>query len=331
MEDKQMKKASYFSGIGLSQFFQLPVNIWITRVCPVFVLRIYLYCLGSFYFMMQGKDRIKIFSSLKYILHYRLTFVQFYLSVLKSYAGIFEHYLEKLLMGHRNFAKMHQFLGKRLKVQNRDILDQVAEEGKGGILVTGHYGAVEYLPLALSLSGYKIAMIVKFKTESLRKEAMKKAAEVDVEFIDADQDKVIYKALSAIKRGRFLITECDEFSQWIRHKKEKVSVFGNRVSQDKTLDFLYRRAQVPAMLGVMKRQNGGYVLSVDSLANGCEKVSLAKRAWNCLEEHILAEPYQWYQWKDAAVELAPFIENGRMNENYEHQNIPAGNTVLTRN
>jgi len=326
-----VKIASRLPKLGLSQFFQLPLNVWITRVSPLFILRLYLYSLGLLYFLLQGKDRIKIVSSLRYILRYRQTFSHFYRNVLQVFGGIIEHYLEKLLMGHRNFADMQDFLGKRLTVQNRHVLDQAAAQGRGGILVTGHFGAVEYLPLALSLSGYKIAMIVKFKTDSLRRQLMKRSAELDIILIDAEQDKVVFKALDAIKNGRLLITECDEFSKWIRHKSEKVSVFGNSVLQDKTLDFFYRRAKVPAMLGLMKRRNGGYVLSVTSLANGGEKVSLAKRAWNCLEEHILAEPYQWYQWKDAAMELAPFIESGRMNENYQPQGVPAGDTVFAGN
>ncbi len=326
-----MKMASHFPSIGLSQFFQLPLNVWITRTSPLSILRLYLYLLGVFYFVLQGKDRVKIFSSLNFILRHRLTFVHFCRNVLQAFGGIFEHYLEKLLMGHRNFAQMQNFLGKRLTVENRHVLDQAAKQGKGGILVTGHFGAVEYLPLALSLSGYKIAMIVKFKTEALRRQLMKRAAELDIILIDAEQNKVVFKALDAIKQGRLLITECDEFSKWIRHKSEKVSVFGNRVSRDKTLDLFYRKAKVPAMLGLMKRRNGGYVLSITSLANGSEKVSLAKKAWDCLEEQILAEPYQWYQWKDAAVELAPFIENGRMNENYQPQGVPAEDTAFAGN
>jgi len=326
-----MKMASHFPSIGLSQFFQLPFNVWITRISPLFILRSYLYCLGVCYFVLQGKDRVKIFSALNFILRHRLTLVFFCRNVLQAFGGIFEHYLEKLLMGHRNFAQMQSFLGKRLTVQNRYVLDQVAGQGKGGILVTGHFGAVEYLPLALSLSGYKIAMIVKFKTEALRGQLMKRAAELDIILIDAEQNRVVFKALDAIKQGRLLITECDEFSKWIRHKSEKVSVFGNPVSRDKTLDLFYRKAKVPAMLGLMKRQNGGYVLSITPLANGSEKVSLAKKSWDCLEEQILAEPYQWYQWKDAAVELAPFIENGRMNENNQPQGVPAGDTVFAGN
>ncbi|NOQ46430.1 MAG: hypothetical protein GQ559_07135 [Desulfobulbaceae bacterium] len=323
-----MKIASHLPNIGLSQFYQLPFNVRLTKGSPHALLRLYLYFLGMFYFILQRKDRIKIVKCLNFVLRYRLTFSHFCRNVIQTFCGIFEHYLEKLLMGHRNFAEMQKFLGSRLTVQNRHVLDQAAAQGRGGILVTGHFGAVEYLPLALALNGYKIAMIVKFKTDALRRQLMKRAAELDIILIDAEQEKVAFKALDAIKQGRLLITECDEFSKWIRHKSEKVSVFGNIVSRDKTLDFFYRRAKVPAMLGLMKRRNGGFVLSITSLANGCEKVSLSKRAWDCLEEHILAEPYQWYQWKDAAVELAPFIADRKTNEDKQTQGVPARDPVF---
>jgi len=326
-----MKRISAFSGIGLSRFLQSPTNVLLIRIFPIRIIRVYLYILGSFYLAFQGNDCIRIISSLKFVLHKSFSFVHFHKNVVQTLAGLLEHYLEKLLMAHRNFAKMHIWLGKRLTIHNRDILDQTVANGKGGILVTGHFGAVEFLPLALSLSGYKIAMIVKFKTEALRKASMKKAAEVDVILIDAGQDRVLYKALDAIKKGRFLITECDEFSQWIRHKEKKVALFGNKVFQDKALDFLYRRAKVPAMLGLMKRDSKGYVLSVDALADGSEKVSLGNKAWKCLEKYILETPYQWYQWKNAAIELAPFIEHGKLNENNQSQNLPAVDTVFAGN
>ena len=323
-----MKVTSHLPGIGLSQFFQLPFNVRLTRVSPLALLRVYLYFLGTIYFFLQRKNRLKIISCLNFVLRYRFTFSHFCRNVIQTFCGIFEHYLEKLMMGHRNFAEMQKFLGSRLTVQNRHVLDQAAAQGKGGILVTGHFGAVEYLPLALALNGYKIAMIVKFKTDVLRRQLMKRAAELNIILIDAEQEKVAFKALDAIKQGRLLITECDEFSKWVRHKNEKVSVFGNLVSRDKTLDFFYRRAKVPAMLGLMKRRNGRFVLSIDHLADGSEKVSLSKKAWECLESHIVAEPYQWYQWKDAAEELSPFIAAGRTNENKQTQGVPADDPVF---
>ena len=326
-----MKMASHLPNIGLSQFFQLPINVWITRVSPLCFLRVYLYFLGCLYFILQGKDLAKIVSCLKFVFGYRQNILYTYKKIALTFCGIFEHYLEKLLLGHRSFAEMKHFLGSRFSIENKHILDNVASSGTGAILVTGHFGAVEYLPLALPLNGYKIAFIVKFKTEALRKQLLKRAEEMDVLVIDADQPRVAFKALDAIKQGRLLITECDEFSEWRRHKREKVSVFGNVVSRDTTLDFFYRRARVPAMLGLMKRRNGRFVLSIDHLADGREKVDLSKKAWECMEGHIVNEPYQWYQWKDAAVELAPFIENGRMNENYQPQGVPAGDTVFAGN
>ncbi len=324
-----MKTAARMPLIGLSQFFQLPLNIYLTKICPHLLLRLYIYFLGTMYFFFQRKNCLVIVSCLTFVLRYRLTFSHFCRNMIQTFCGIFEHYLEKLLMGHRNFAEMQRYLGSRLTIQNRHVLNQAVAQERGGILVTGHFGAVEYLPLALALNGFKIAMIVKFKTDSLRKQLLKRAAELDIVLIDAEREKVAFRALESIKQGRFLITECDEFSKWVRHKSEKVSVFGHAVSRDKALDFFYRRAKVPAMLGLMKRRNGGFVLSVTSLANGSEKISLSKRAWDCLEEHILAEPYQWYQWKDAAVELAPFIATGRKHENRQTQTVPAQDPVFT--
>jgi len=326
-----MRIASYLPTIGLSQFFQLPLNVWITRVSPLCVLRVYLYCLGCIYFLLQGRDMLKIMTCLKFVFGNGQHILDPYKKIVLTFFGIFEHYLEKLLLGHRSFTKMKKLLGKTFSIDNKHILDKVASSGTGAILVTGHFGAVEYLPLALPLNGYKIAFIVKFKTEALRKQLLDRAEKMDVLVIDADQPRVAFKALDAIKQGRLLITECDEFSEWRRHKREKVSIFGNVVPRDTTLDFFYRRAKVPAILGLMKRRNGRFVLSIDHLADGHEKVALSKKAWECMESHIVNEPYQWYQWKDAAMELAPFIESGRMNENYQPQGVPAGDTVFAGN
>jgi lauroyl/myristoyl acyltransferase len=259
---------------------------------------------------------VKIISCIKFVYGTNHNILATYRKILLVFCGIFEHYLEKLLLGHRNFADMKQLLQRKFSIENKDILDNAAFSGSGAIFVTGHFGAVEYLPLALSLNGYKIAFIVRFKTAELRKQLLKRAQEMDVLVIDADQPRVAFKALDAIKQGRLLITECDEFSEWRRHKSEKVSLFGNIVSRDTTLDFFYKRARVPVMLGLMKRRKGRFILSIDHLADGHEKVALSRKTWDCLERHIVKEPHQWYQWKDAAAELAPFIENRRMEKRH---------------
>ena len=90
-------------------------------------------------------------------------------------------------------------------------------------------GAVEFLPLSLAMNGYKIALICRFKTKKLKEELIKRAKKFDVILIDANEPKVLFRALRAIKNGRMLITECDEFSEWRPHPDKRISVFGHTV------------------------------------------------------------------------------------------------------
>jgi len=309
--------------LGLSQFLQLSFNVKLTQLLPLICLRIYLYSLGIFYFSLKRAERIKIALCLDYVLRPYLKVPQFYLRSIKTFQGIIDHYCEKLIMAHRPLSEMMDFLRRHLRITGQGYLDKLAESGKGGILVTGHFGAVEFLPLTLAMKGYKIAMISRFKTKKLRKELMKRAEKTGVILIDADEPNVAFRALKAIKSGRILITECDEFSEWRPHHSEQISVFGHRVSRDKTLDFFYRRAKVPAFMGLIRREKRGFTLSIDPLADGYKDVSLAAKAWERLESYILKYPQQWYQWKGAATQLAEYIMQDQKYRKQEIQYILA--------
>ncbi len=313
------------AGLGLSQFFQLSFNVKLARLLPFTCLRIYLYLLGFFYFSLKRTDRKKIALCLKYILKLNLKKPPSY----KTFLGIFDHYFEKLIMAHRPLSKMIAFLRLRLHIKNKGYLDKITKTGKGCILVTGHFGAVEFLPLSLAMNGYKIALICRFKTKRLKDELIKRAREFDVILIDASEPKVIFRALRAIKSGRILITECDEFSEWRPHHDKQVSVFGHNVPRDKTLDFLYNRAKVPALMGLMKREKKGFTLCIDPLADGGKDESLAAKAWSRLEDYILNYPQQWYQWKDAATALSEHIVQDNKKDKQEVPLIPSECPVLS--
>jgi KDO2-lipid IV(A) lauroyltransferase len=301
------KKISGVSELCLSQFFQHPFNVILAKALPFICLRAYLYLIGLVYFGFKHGDGKTITKCLTYMLHLRPSALSYYMNIMGTFRGLFDHYYEKLIMAHRPLPEMKEFLNRHLKITNQRHLDKIADSGKGGILVTGHFGAVEFLPLSLAIKGYKIAMICRFKTEKLRGALMSKARQMDVELIDADQPKVAFRAFQAIKNGRILVTECDEFSEWRPDQDKSVRVFGHRVPRDKTLDFFHRRARVPALMGLIRREKGGFTLSIDALADGPSDVSLAAAAWQKLESYILTYPQQWYQWKDAAVELAGYI------------------------
>jgi len=309
------------AGLGLSQFFQLSFNVKLARFSPFICLRIYLYLLGFLYFSLKRTDRMKILLCLNHVLRLNVKKQTSYLDSIKTFTGIFDHYFEKLIMAHRPLSKMIDFLRLRLHIKNKSYLDNVAKNGKGCIFVTGHFGAVEFLPLSLAMNGYKIALICRFKTKKLKEELIKRAREFDVVLIDASEPKVAFRALRAIKNGRILITECDEFSEWRPYPDKRISVFGHTVPQDRTLDFLYNRAKVPAFMGLMRREKRGFTLCIEPLADGRKDESLAARAWHRLEGYILNYPQQWYQWKDAATALSEYII--RDNKKKNTQEVPS--------
>ncbi len=88
----------------------------------------------------------------------------------KTYLGIFEHYYEKLVNAYHPTARLERYLSEQITVHNEDWLERAYRGQKGLFLVSGHFGAVEYLPFFLALEGYAPAMIMRFKTERLRRE-----------------------------------------------------------------------------------------------------------------------------------------------------------------
>ncbi|OQX15102.1 MAG: hypothetical protein BWK76_13650 [Desulfobulbaceae bacterium A2] len=313
--------------IGLSQFFQLTYNVNLVRSGKVGVLRMYMYLIGFLYFVWKKQERERIRIGLHHVFHETSSFARIIFLNIAVLRGIFEHYLEKMLAAHKPLDCMFNYLGRRLVVQNKKLLDDLASSGQGGILVTGHFGAVEYLPMALFLQGYKIAFICRFKTLRLKQEVEKRAVLHDVLVIDANEPKVTFKALDAIKSGRILLTECDEFSEWRMDDKEHVRVFGHAVPLDRTLDFFYRRTRVPVVMGLMRRDAGGFTLCLEPLADGAEKVCVARAAWTTLESYIMRYPQQWYQWKDVVRDLAPFIDWRGMHADRQSAPVPAGHSV----
>lgn len=202
--------------------------------------------------------------------------------------------------------RLARYLSQQVEIRNETWLKQAAHEQKGILLVSGHFGAVEYLPLFLSLKGYASAMIMRFKTERLRQECAYRCRQFNVRAIDADQPNAALKALQAIKQGHILITLCDEFTHWRPHRDRYIPVLGRRVRVDRTLDVLHRRNRPPACLGLVQRARNGFALQIEPITDGNEPVRLAERSWPILEGYIRHAPEQWYQWREVAAELTAY-------------------------
>ena len=291
------------SQFNISQFFQSPFNVTLARWAPVPFFRFYFYILGICYLMAYGEHRQRVANAVRSCSTLNKPWLANEFLVWKTYRGVFEHYVEKMINAYHPTARLARYLTAQRVVDNEDWLNRAAHKQGGMIMVTGHFGAVEYLPLFLALQDYRPAMIMRFKTARLRRKCMARCRQFNVQAIDADQPHAALRALRAVKQGRILITLCDEFSHWRPYGDRYISVLGRRVRLDRTLDILYRRHRPPACLGLVKRHNGGIALHIEPITDGNEPISLAKRAWQRLEPYIMRFPDQWYQWHAVAEKL----------------------------
>jgi KDO2-lipid IV(A) lauroyltransferase len=293
----------------LSRFLQKQPNIFLAKYLPFSVYRRYLSMIGFYYYGVNGEERKELLASLRFVLGKRFGKLKFGYILLKTYLGIFDHYYEKMINAHKSLTGMKKHVNKQISFTGKDRLNQIIEKNKGCLLVTGHFGAIEYIPLYLASNNYRPTIILRFKTEKLKAALAAKSKSVDLELIDADSPNALFKAFNAINEGRLLITLCDEIHHWRPSKKENARLFGRLVPKDRTLDILYRRLKVPTCFGIIKREKNGYDLSIHPLADGEEKISLCETAWDQLEQTVYRYPEQWYQWPKFHSEFTRYSMN----------------------
>ncbi len=292
---------------SISRFFQSPFNIALARMVPLPLFRFYCYIVGLSYLTVRADERQQVAAGVLANLP-RLTKASPPSDYLlwKTYLGIFEHYFEKLVNAYHPTTRLERYLSEQIEIRNEDWLARAYRQHNGLLMVSGHFGAVEYLPLFLALKGYAPAMIMRFKTDRLRRECNFRCRQFNVHAIDADQPNAALKALQAVKEGRILVTLCDEFTHWRPHRDRYLSVLGRRVRADRTLDVLHRRSRPPACLGLVQRTRNGFALQIEPIADGGQPIRLAERSWGILEGYVRRFPEQWYQWRAVARELASY-------------------------
>ena len=280
--------------IDLSKFLQAPPNVFIFKHAPLFVSMRYLRLLGKLYYIANKQERKLIKRNIEGVFGnngHSGTIVE------KTFEGIFNHYNEKLLMAYRNLNILKKEIGKILDFSGMDVLEKAYSEG-GVVLVTGHFGAVEFMPLALHLKNYPVSIIVCFKSEQLRKSLTERAIQGDVELIDGHSPDVFQQAISAIRRGRVLLTECDEVDVWKTKNDKTMDAFGGRILIDKSVEILCRRTGAKALASFMVRTEKGYRLSIVPIEQSGEtRKELATSIFKVFEDFVMTFPDQWYQWK----------------------------------
>lgn len=296
---------------SLSKFLQARGNIFLFRLLPFRLSRWYLGLLGALYFWCHAKERRLIRRTAQYVLGPDSARGRSRRTIRRIFRGIIDHYHEKLFLAYSNFPRLLRFLDRRISVDGEADLKAALAQGKGVILVTGHFGAVEFLPGCLAVKGYPVSMICRFQTNHLKETLYQRAQAVGMDIIDAASGNVFLTAVKALKAGRILITEADEFDEWRPQEHSQVTFLGSRLPADKTLELLKKRSGAPVVMGLMHRLGGRrYALRITPVAaaGAAEAVQVSPRCLAVLEKAIWAEPPLWYQWKKFGAMIAPELE-----------------------
>ena len=194
----------------------------------------------------------------------RLPYKNFFAKPLPAFLT---HYQEKLFLAYASENKVKNYLSRRLQWRGTEELQQALSVGRGVILVTGHFGAVEFLPAALSLNGYPAAIIVRPQTKELAVSLARRAALIDLTLIFPENGKVLPAALRALREGRILITEADEFEMWRPMQSQSVNFLGFQIPADRTLEVLQKRSGAPFLTALVRREpKRRYVVDISSPA-----------------------------------------------------------------
>jgi len=217
----------------------------------------------------------------------------------QTFKGIFAHYYEKMYSAFKDIHSIRRFVGKKITIQNETAISDAMALGKGVILVTAHWGAVEFIPWVLSLKEYPISVIVDCQTKHLEKALNKRARLMNAELLCNSADaSVFFRALSALKRNRLLMTECDEVDAWKKRPNMTVELFGKKLFFDPTLNILAKRSGA-AVVGVFLKRvsRNAFTLICEPISRGEKNVDTAMGAFSLWQKYVSQHPEQWYQWK----------------------------------
>ena len=202
------------SEMSLSKFLQVNWSHMLFRFLPFGISQGSIRTLGRLYYLINRQEQALIREAIRRVFQGKIAAEQVQDKIQAAFQGIFDHYHEKLFVGYANFPHLQDFLKKQVDFQGLENLQGALAAGRGAILVTGHFGAVELLPGALTLKGFPTSMICRFQSTRLRSAQGRRSQWIGLDLIESDRGQGFWAALQALKAGRILIIECDEFESW---------------------------------------------------------------------------------------------------------------------
>lgn len=290
--------------IKLSPLLQSKFNIFIYLTLGWGLAKFYISFLGKLYYFFNKKEKEIINNAIADVAGRIRREIDLKEVIGSVFQGIFSHYYEKMFIAFEDKDKAARFLNDNISKGDLVIIRNSLSKEKGVIVITGHYGAIEYIPTLLAVNGFDISMIAKFKTGQLKKKVFSQAEKYRIRLIDADNTgNVLNTAIKELKENRVLVTQCDEIEEWRPSEKERTFFLGQLTGLDRTINIIHKRTGAEVIFGVIHRYSlSEYRLIVHSyedmvkMLDGIPLSTVGETVLKVLEQYIYRYPEQWYQW-----------------------------------
>jgi len=292
--------------LSLSRFLQWKINILLCQKLGWNFAFFYIMVLGNLYFLFKQNEKKKIKEAVTMVFAGQKKESEKRTIVRGVFKGILWHYYEKIFNVYSSLDRLKSFFNQHIEPEGIPAIEQGIARGRGVLLVTGHFGGIEFIPAYLADQNYPVTVLAKFSSKYLRDRSIQKAGKFATKIIDANDCSNIIKAIiNDLKENRIVITQCDEIEEWRPSFNEEVSFLGKRIHPDKTINTIIKRGNATVVFAVMKRINKqGYKFiahSYEELLNSYEhsrNISIGEVVLKNLEQYIYHHPEEWYQWKN---------------------------------
>lgn len=213
--------------------------------------------------------------------------------------GMTQHYLEKMFNAFLEVSKFRNFLISRVSFDGYErVLQDALNEGRGVIIATGHYGALEFLPSYLAVRKYAAVTVANFTTEKLKKIMVQRANRDGLDVIvPGDVPNVLREATKALGQNKIFITQCDETDEWRVDHNNTMEFLGQEIHPDRMIEVLCKRTRAVLLFGLLHREGENrYKLLLHRVPDKGD-ASISVRTLKLLERYIYRYPDQWYEWK----------------------------------
>ncbi|MBW1858616.1 MAG: hypothetical protein JRI70_00730 [Deltaproteobacteria bacterium] len=284
--------------ISLSKFLQFRFNLFVMSHSPIWVTRAYIWILARLYFLCRPGQVKRIRKNIAKAMRDRTPSEvdKITRGVVK---GIIQHYQEKMFNGFLPMPKFRRFLVSKVVFDGYErVLQDAIGEGRGVIIASAHYGALEFLPIYLAVRKYGTVTLAKFSTEKLKDIIVPRANGDGLEIIvPGNGTNVFREASKVLSENKIFVTQCDETDEWHGDSEESMEFLGRRIHPDRMLKVLCKRTGAVLLFGVLQREEKKeYKLFLHRIP--CEgSVPNSVRTLKLLEKYINQHPEQWYEWK----------------------------------